>query len=91
MTETIRFCYSMFIEKQNVSYGGEKMRNRLIELRKSKTRREVSKDLKITPQMLGAIERGDRTPSLKLANKIANYYNVPIEDIFFDNKDTLCV
>ncbi|HEL9123485.1 TPA: helix-turn-helix domain-containing protein, partial [Listeria monocytogenes] len=45
------------------------MRNRLIELRKSKTRREVSKDLKITPQMLGAIERGDRTPSLKLANK----------------------
>ncbi|EAH0749688.1 helix-turn-helix domain-containing protein, partial [Listeria monocytogenes] len=43
------------------------MRNRLIELRKSKTRREVSKDLNITPQMLGAIERGDRTPSLKLA------------------------
>ncbi|KSZ42794.1 hypothetical protein AN945_519c [Listeria monocytogenes] len=41
--------------------------------------------------MLGAIERGDRTPSLKLANKIANYYDVPIEDIFFDNKDTLCV
>lgn len=81
----------MFIEKQNVSYGGEKMRNRLIELRKSKTRREVSKDLKITPQMLGAIERGDRTPSLKLANKIANYYDVPIEDIFFDNKDTICV
>lgn len=67
------------------------MRNRLIELRKSKTRREVSKDLNITPQMLGAIERGDRTPSLKLANKIANYYDVPIEDIFFDNKDTLCV
>ncbi|HDU6573586.1 TPA: helix-turn-helix domain-containing protein [Listeria monocytogenes] len=67
------------------------MRNRLIELRKSKTRREVSKDLKITPQMLGAIERGDRTPSLKLANKIANYYDVPIEDIFFDNKDTICV
>lgn len=81
----------MFIEKQNVSYGGGKMRNRLIELRKSKTRREVSKDLKITPQMLGAIERGDRTPSLKLANKIANYYDVPIEDIFFDNKDTICV
>ncbi|MEY6548806.1 helix-turn-helix transcriptional regulator [Listeria monocytogenes] len=37
------------------------------------------------------MERGDRTPSLKLANKIANYYDVPIEDIFFDNKDTICV
>ncbi|EAD3084209.1 helix-turn-helix domain-containing protein, partial [Listeria monocytogenes] len=48
-------------------------------------------DLNITPQMLGAIERGDRTPSLKLANKIASYYDVPIEDIFFNHKDTFCV
>lgn len=67
------------------------MRDKLVELRKQKTRQEVSKDLNITPQMLGAIERGDRTPSLKLANKIANYYKVPIEDIFFENNDTICV
>ncbi|AUH62049.1 helix-turn-helix domain-containing protein [Listeria monocytogenes] len=67
------------------------MRDKLVELRKQKTRQEVSKDLNITPQMLGAIERGDRTPSLKLANKIASYYDVPIEDIFFNHKDTFCV
>lgn len=67
------------------------MRNKLVLLRGEKSRQDVAKDLDITPQMLGAIERGDRTPSLNLANKIANYYNVPIEDIFFNNKDTICV
>ncbi|EHY0679271.1 helix-turn-helix domain-containing protein [Listeria monocytogenes] len=67
------------------------MRKKLVALRGQRSRQDVSKDLCVTPQMLGAIERGDRNPSLKLANKIANYYNVPIEDIFFNNKDTKCV
>ncbi|EAF3368767.1 transcriptional regulator [Listeria monocytogenes] len=67
------------------------MREKLVKLRGKRSRQDVSKDLGVTTQMLGAIERGDRTPSLNLANKIANYYNVPIEDIFFNNKDTYCV
>ncbi|WP_416348890.1 helix-turn-helix transcriptional regulator [Listeria seeligeri] len=67
------------------------LREKLVKLRGKRSRQDVSKDLGVTPQMLGAIERGDRTPSLNLANKIANYYNVPIEDIFFNNKDTKCV
>ncbi|EDP7604088.1 helix-turn-helix domain-containing protein [Listeria seeligeri] len=67
------------------------MREKLVTLRGKRSRQDVSKDLGVTPQMLGAIERGDRTPSLKLANKIANYYNVPIEDIFFNNKETIRV
>lgn len=64
------------------------MRTKLIKLRGTATRQEISKDLGITPQMLGAIERGGRNPSLKLAQKIASYYNVPIEDIFFDTLET---
>ncbi|EOS8810579.1 helix-turn-helix transcriptional regulator [Listeria monocytogenes] len=64
------------------------LREKLVKLRGKRSRQDVSKDLGVTPQMLGAIERGDRNPSLNLANKIANYYNVPIEDIFFNNKDT---
>ncbi|MHC5407296.1 helix-turn-helix transcriptional regulator [Listeria seeligeri] len=67
------------------------LREKLVTLRGGRSRQDVSIDLGITPQMLGAIERGDRTPSLYLANKIANYYNVPIEAIFFNNKDTFCV
>lgn len=41
--------------------------------------------------MLGAIERGDRNPSLKLAKRIADYYGTTVEDIFFNQKgNDLC-
>lgn len=61
-------------------------RKTLIECRGGKTRPEVAKELDITPQMLGAIERGDRTPSLPLAKKIADYYKKSIDEIFFNEK-----
>lgn len=54
----------------------------LLNLRGEKTRLEVASDLNITPQMLGAIERGNRTPSLNLAKKIASYYGTTVEEIF---------
>jgi len=69
----------------------DSMRPRLIQLRGSTPRRIVSEKIGITPQMLGAIERGDRTPSLKLAKKIADYYGVSVDEIFFDGLDTNCV
>lgn len=62
------------------------MREKLIALRGDKTRPSVAEDLGITPQMLGAIERGDRTPSLPLAKKIADYYETSIDEIFFATK-----
>lgn len=55
-------------------------------LRGEKSRQIVAKDLDITPQMLGAIERGNRTPSLSLAKKIADYYGVSVDDIFFEEQ-----
>ncbi|MGG3773062.1 helix-turn-helix transcriptional regulator [Heyndrickxia faecalis] len=58
----------------------------LIQLRGKQSRRKVATELNITPQMLGAIERGDRTPSLQLAKRIADFYNVSIEEIFFNQK-----
>ncbi|WP_175616077.1 helix-turn-helix transcriptional regulator, partial [Piscibacillus halophilus] len=38
-----------------------------------KARPEVAFNLGITPQFLGAIERGERNPSLNLAKKIADF------------------
>ncbi|MGE7947942.1 helix-turn-helix transcriptional regulator [Lysinibacillus sp. NPDC093688] len=61
-------------------------REALIKLRGEKARSDVAFDLKITPQMLGAIERGDRTPSLYLAKRIADYYGTTIDEIFFKHK-----
>lgn len=69
-----------------------KVRTRMIELRGSKGRTDVAADLGITPQMLGAIERGDRTPSLPLAKKIADYYNTTVDLIFFgENRHVMCL
>lgn len=62
------------------------MREKLIELRGTKTVTEVAKELGITRQMMSAIESGLRTPSLQLANKIASYYSTTIENIFFETE-----
>ncbi|PHA00911.1 transcriptional regulator [Bacillus pseudomycoides] len=59
-------------------------RNKLILYRNGKSRIEIAKQLDITPQMLGAIERGDRTPSLELAKKIADLYKNTIDNLFFN-------
>ncbi|MEY9979731.1 helix-turn-helix transcriptional regulator [Lysinibacillus sp. RC79] len=63
-----------------------KTRKTLIELRGEKARCDIASELKITTQMLGAIERGDRTPSLQLAKKIADYYKTTVDEIFFSKK-----
>ncbi|HDR4886069.1 transcriptional regulator [Bacillus thuringiensis] len=61
-----------------------KKRNKMIEFRSNQSRIVVARRLKITPQMLGAIERGDRTPSLELAKRIADFYKTTIDVLFFD-------
>ncbi|PGD89553.1 transcriptional regulator [Bacillus wiedmannii] len=61
----------------------DKKRNKMIEFRSVQSRIMVANKLKITPQMLGAIERGDRTPSLELAKRIADLYKTTIDDLFF--------
>ncbi|MEZ2366370.1 transcriptional regulator [Bacillus cereus] len=61
----------------------DKKRNKMIEFRSVQSRIMVAKKLEITPQMLGAIERGDRTPSLELAKRIADLYKTTIDDLFF--------
>ncbi|MFP5165700.1 helix-turn-helix transcriptional regulator [Bacillus halotolerans] len=63
----------------------------LFSLRGNTSRSVVANDLNITPQMLGAIERGDRTPSLSLAKKIADYYGTTVDEIFFgQNRHEVC-
>lgn len=48
----------------------------------NKTKLEVAKDLGISVRYLEMLEKGDRTPSLKLAKKIASYYNEYVELLF---------
>lgn len=68
------------------------MRDRLIELRGKRSRKEIAQKLKITPQMLGSIERADRNPSLELAINIASLYNISMDSLIsILNLDTKCV
>jgi len=64
------------------------MRLRLIRLRKERkmTQQQVAEILGITRSFYGMIETGDRNPTLDLAKKIAELFQVDIEEIFFDEK-----
>ena len=60
------------------------MKNKLKVFRAMKgiTQKDLAKDLFVTRQSIVSIENGKYDPSLKLAFKIAKYFDVKIEDIF---------
>lgn len=60
------------------------MRNTLIEARGKRTQSYVSNDIGISQKYLSKLELGQRTPSLKIAYKIASYYQSSIEYLFLD-------
>lgn len=46
------------------------------------SRRELADAVGVNPQTIGYLERGDYSPSLELAMKIAGYFGVAIEMLF---------
>lgn len=46
------------------------------------TRRELSEALGVHYQTIGYLERGEYSPSLYLALKISEYFQVPVETVF---------
>lgn len=67
------------------------MRNRLEEIRKEKgiTQEELANALEVSRQTIGSLENGRYNPSIKLAFKIARFFNISIEEVFIyeENKD----
>lgn len=61
---------------------------RLAELRKKKglTQKELAKALKISESAIAMYETGRRTPSLARARIIADFFDVNIEEIFFEKQ-----
>ncbi|WP_346915953.1 helix-turn-helix transcriptional regulator [Clostridium sp.] len=70
------------------------MKNRLQELRKEKrvTQSELADAVDVTRQTIISLENGKYKASLVLAHKIAQYFEMNIEDIFiFDlEEENLC-
>lgn len=61
----------------------EKMARKLVELRGDKSREQVAVDLDISYSAVVSYEIGERVPRDEIKIKLANYYNVRVEDIFF--------
>lgn len=60
------------------------MRNALIEARGKRTQMDISEEIGISQKYLSKLELGQRTPSLKIAIKIASYYKQNVESLFPD-------
>lgn len=56
---------------------------RLKRLRGSRTQSEVAEAVGVTPMCISQYESGDRTPVDDMKVKLANYFDVPLVDIFF--------
>jgi putative transcriptional regulator len=50
------------------------------------TQEELAEAIGVTRQTVIAMEKGKYNPSLELAFKIAHYFKVKIEDVFFYDK-----
>jgi putative transcriptional regulator len=62
----------------------ETIHNRIAMLRAERgiSRRELAEALGVHYQTIGYLERGEYSPSLHLALRIAEYFEVPVEAIF---------
>ncbi|HBT19152.1 MAG TPA: transcriptional regulator [Clostridiaceae bacterium] len=52
------------------------------------TQEDLAKKIAVTRQTIIALEKGSYTPSLELAFKLANLFEVPIEEIFYRTEET---
>ena len=65
------------------------MRNRLEEIRKAKgiTQEELANALEVSRQTVGSLENGRYNPSIILAFKLARFFDISIEEVFFYEED----
>ena len=69
--------------------GKQKIKNQIRRLRfnaNEMTQEELAKKACVTRQTIIALEAQKYSPSLELAFKIANVFNVPLEEVFQYNK-----
>ena len=54
----------------------------LLRTERGMSRRELAEALDLNPQTIGFLERGDYAPSLALALRIAELFELPLEQVF---------
>lgn len=65
------------------------MKNKIKEFRKIRnlTQEDLAQAMEVTRQTIISLENGKYDASLKLAYKIASFFEVPIEEIFLFQED----
>ena len=71
-------------ESPQKSPGESGLYNRIAVLRAERgiSRQELADLMEVNYQTIGFLERGDYSPSLKLALSLAEYFSLPVEAIF---------
>jgi len=66
------------------TYMKEIVKNEVYELRSKKgvTQEVLADKMQVSRQTIIAIEKGNYTPSVLLALKLAGFFNIPVEKIF---------
>lgn len=66
------------------------MRNRIAELRRARriSQAELADAVDVTRQTIISLENGRYNASLLLAHKIARYFDLTIEDVFFFEEES---
>lgn len=88
MTRLLKVCYYAYVKKA-VQKGGSMVKKQTslstLRMEKGLSQRELANALNFSAGIIGLYETGKRTPSLKNAKIIANYFDVALEDISFAN------
>lgn len=62
----------------------EQIAQRLIELRGSKSREEVAKEVGVSVSAISMYENGERVPRDAIKIRLAKFYGKTVQEIFFD-------
>lgn len=57
-------------------------RVRVLRAERDMTRIQLAELINVNPQTVGALERGDHSPSLDLAFRICEVFDLPVEAVF---------
>lgn len=68
-----------------------KLSEKLVELRGNKTQQEIADAIGVSVSAIGMYEIGERIPKDAIKVKLAKFYDVGIEQIFFAEDVTLSV
>ena len=57
-------------------------RVRVLRVERDMTRAQLADTIGVNPQTIGALERGDHSPSLDLAFSVCEVFDLPVEAVF---------